>query len=104
MHVPDAIAPAIEDRNGIAAAEGAMAGIEAETDQRPIRALHQRIDLPGRLDEGRAVMVEDGADSCLLADGVRDLICALGERIPAPFVERVLRPDPSGAARPAGIL
>src|SRR3954451_5720389 len=103
VHVPHAITPAVEHGDWIAPPERAMPRVEAQADERRIRARHQLVDLAGRLDEGGTVVMKDGAESRRVVDVTRDPIGATCERLPPALVEAISRLDTARKPGPRGI-
>ena len=58
VHVVDELARLAQERQRVAAAEGRVAGVEAEAEQARVHVLEERLDLARRLDVGAGVGVE----------------------------------------------
>ena len=82
--MPDAFGVAARERHGIAAAVVDVPRVEAETDERWVRASKQLVDLARRLDVGPGVRMERTAEPHLLRAPC-DLVRAAREALPLVF-------------------
>ena len=103
--MPDTFGITARERDGIAAAVIDVPGVEAETDERRVRASKQLVYLARRLDVCPGVGMERTDEPHLLRSPC-DLVRAIGEAVPVVFGEaRISRAHPPsdtlalGAAR-----
>ena len=95
VHVVDELARLAQQRERIAAAERAVARVEAEPEQRGVHALEQRVHLARRLDVAAGVRVERRREAALAA--------ALGRAVDVVDQQALPPRSPSHASRCASI-
>ena len=103
VHVPDAIAVVGERAQSITSPVGPVPRVEAETEEVGIREVQQARDLRGSFDEAGAMVMEDGAQACLVSDRPSDLFGALGKTTPLLVAQTHLRLDAPGCSSPDGV-
>ena len=78
VHVVDELARLAQERQRIAAAEGGVAGVEAQAEQARVHLRQQRLDLARCLDVGAGVRVERGHEAVLTAQISTAVVAATG--------------------------